>query len=138
MTAEIEVGDKADGMIVTQGGLTGGYGLYLREGRPTFVYNYLDIERYTVASKDALPKGKAKLIVDFQYDGKAGERGKGGKHLLVPPGYNGKLPESGYYVHKASSNRQIVGARSLPVGGVKNFHCACVWKPIPSLSWSNL
>lgn len=45
------------------------------------------------------------------------DAGKGGKHLLLPPGYAGDVPASGYYVHKASSNRQIVGARSLPVGG---------------------
>lgn len=43
--------------------------------------------------------------------------GKGGKHLLVPPGYAGSLPAEGYYVHHASSHRQIVGARSLPVNG---------------------
>jgi|SoiMethySBSTD1v2_1073268.scaffolds.fasta_scaffold04364_18 hypothetical protein len=43
--------------------------------------------------------------------------GKGGKHLLLPPDYTGKVPSSGYYVHRASSNRQIVGARSLPVNG---------------------
>src|SRR5215831_19224295 len=42
------------------------------------------------------------------------DAGKGGRHLLVPPDYQGYLPE-GYYVHRASSNRQIVGARSLPV-----------------------
>ena len=45
------------------------------------------------------------------------DEGKGGKHLLVPPDYKGDLPSSGYYVHRASSNRQIVGARSLPVNG---------------------
>ena len=44
------------------------------------------------------------------------DAGKGGKHLLVPPDYEGTLPD-GYYVHRASSNRQIVGARSLPVNG---------------------
>ncbi len=43
--------------------------------------------------------------------------GKGGKHLLVGPDYKGTLPENGYYVHRASSNLQIVGARSLPVNG---------------------
>jgi hypothetical protein len=45
------------------------------------------------------------------------DAGKGGKHLLVPPDYQGTLPASGYYIHQASSNRQIVGARSLPVDG---------------------
>ena len=45
------------------------------------------------------------------------DAGKGGKHLLVGPDYKGDLPKDGYYVHRASSNIQIVGARSLPVGG---------------------
>jgi hypothetical protein len=44
------------------------------------------------------------------------DAGKGGKHLLLPPDYDGDVPD-GYYVHRASSNQQIVGARSLPVGG---------------------
>jgi hypothetical protein len=45
------------------------------------------------------------------------DAGKGGKHLLVSPDYKGPVPTTGYYVHRASSNRQIVGARSLPVNG---------------------
>ncbi len=44
------------------------------------------------------------------------DAGKGGKHVLLPPDYSRDIPD-GYYVHRASSNRQIVGARSLPVGG---------------------
>jgi hypothetical protein len=43
--------------------------------------------------------------------------GDGGKHLLLGPGYTGEVSDTGYYVHRASSNRLIVGARSLPVGG---------------------
>jgi hypothetical protein len=45
------------------------------------------------------------------------DAGKGGKHLLIGPDYRGEIPAAGYYIHKASSNRQIVGARSLPVNG---------------------
>jgi len=45
------------------------------------------------------------------------DEGKGGKHVLVPPNYRGALPSTGYYIHRASSNRQIVGIRSLPVNG---------------------
>ena len=45
------------------------------------------------------------------------DAGKGGKHLLLPPDYAGEVPSSGYYIHRASSNRQIVGVRSLPVNG---------------------
>lgn len=45
------------------------------------------------------------------------DAGNGGKHLLLGPDHTGDLPRGGYYVHRASSNRQIIGARSLPVGG---------------------
>jgi arylsulfatase A-like enzyme len=97
ITADVEVPERGEGMIVTQGGLTGGYGLYLRDGKPTFVYNYLDVERYMVSGKDALPKGKLKLVVDFVYDGKPGERGKGGTVTISANGNEvaeGKLPRT--------------------------------------------
>jgi arylsulfatase A-like enzyme len=85
ITAEIEVpGSNANGMIITHGGLEGGYGLYLRDGKPTFVYNFLSVERFTFAAKDPLPKGKAKLVVDFAYDG--GGMGKGGKITMSANG----------------------------------------------------
>jgi hypothetical protein len=45
-------------MIVTHGGLVGGYGLYVRDGKPTFVYNDLAMERFTFAGREPLPKGK--------------------------------------------------------------------------------
>ena len=72
LTADIEVPEAgAEGMIVTHGGLVGGYGLYLRDGKPTFVYNYLALERSTFAGQEPLPKGKVKLEVDFAYEGGA-------------------------------------------------------------------
>ncbi|HKB03692.1 MAG TPA: arylsulfatase, partial [Gemmataceae bacterium] len=97
ITADLEDADKAEGMIVTHGGMVGGYGLYLRDGKPTFAYNYLDIDRYTVAGKDALPKGKVKLAVNFAYDGRPGERGKGGTITISANGSKvaeGQLPRT--------------------------------------------
>jgi arylsulfatase len=77
LTANIEVPEAgAEGMIVTHGGLVGGYGLYVRDGKPTFVYNNLALERVTLAGREPLPKGKVQLGVDFVYNGGAGERGK--------------------------------------------------------------
>lgn len=78
LTADIEVPEGgAEGMIVTQGGLVGGYGLYLHEGKPVFVYNYLALDRPTIAAADPLPPGKVRIEVDFDYHGAAGEMGKG-------------------------------------------------------------
>jgi arylsulfatase len=85
ITADIEEPDAAsNGMIVTHGGVEGGYGLYMREGKPTFVYNYLGIERPTFTANEQLPKGKNRIVVDFNYDG--GGMGKGGTVTLSANG----------------------------------------------------
>ncbi len=85
ITADVELpAGNESGMIVTHGGITGGYGLYLREGKPTFVYNYLGVERPTVAAKGALPRGKSRVVVDFKYDG--GGLGKGGSITITSAG----------------------------------------------------
>jgi arylsulfatase len=85
VTADIEVPNgKAEGMIVTHGGLEGGYGLYLRDGKPVFVYNFLSVERMTFAAAEPLPPGKVTLVVDFRYDG--GGMGKGGQITLSANG----------------------------------------------------
>jgi arylsulfatase len=85
ITADVEVPDGgANGMIVTHGGVEGGYGLYLRDGKPTFVYNYLGIERPTFTAKNPLAKGKNKLVIDFKFDG--GGMGKGGTVTMTANG----------------------------------------------------
>jgi arylsulfatase len=46
ITAEIEVpAGGANGVLVTQGGRFSGWGLYLKDGKPTFTYNLLDVQR---------------------------------------------------------------------------------------------
>jgi hypothetical protein len=44
------------------------------------------------------------------------EAGAGGRHLLLPPGYDGPVPD-GYHVARSTANRVLGGIRSLPVGG---------------------
>ena len=70
ITAEITVPQGgADGMIATMGGRFGGYGLYLLKGKPVFVYNMLDLERFRWEGDEALAPGKHKIVFDFTYDG---------------------------------------------------------------------
>jgi arylsulfatase A-like enzyme len=77
LTADVEIpASGAEGIIATQGGIVGGYGLYIREGKPTFVYNYLSLDRFTFTGKDPLPKGNVQLKVDFAYKGGPKELGK--------------------------------------------------------------
>ncbi|MDM0012176.1 arylsulfatase [Variovorax sp. J22P168] len=77
ITAEIEVPQGgANGVLFAQGGRFGGFSLYLKDGKPTYTYNWVGLERYTVTAPQALAPGKATIKVDFAYDG--GGPGKGG------------------------------------------------------------
>ncbi len=68
--AEIDVPEGgAEGVIVTDGGRFGGYGLYLLKGKPIFVWNLLDLKRMRWEGKDALKPGKHTLEYDFKFDG---------------------------------------------------------------------
>jgi hypothetical protein len=40
------------------------------------------------------------------------DRGEGGKYLIVPPGYDGPLPDSGYFIAHSKTNRVLYGARA--------------------------
>jgi arylsulfatase A-like enzyme len=67
--AEIEIPQGgAQGMIVTDGGRFGGYGLYLMKGKPVFLWNLLDLKRVRWESPEALAPGKHTLEYDFKYD----------------------------------------------------------------------
>jgi len=98
LTADLEIPDGgAEGMIITHGGLVGGYGLYVRDGKPTFVYNYLALDRYAIAGQQPLPKGKVQLKVDFAYNGKPGERGQPAAVTMMVNGTKiaqGQLPKT--------------------------------------------
>jgi arylsulfatase A-like enzyme len=85
ITADIDAAAPNEtGVIIAQGGRFGGWALYLDKGRPTYTYNFLDRQRFTIASRDALPAGKANVRMDFAYDG--GGLGKGGKVTLLVGG----------------------------------------------------
>jgi arylsulfatase len=85
ISADVEIPAKgADGMIITQGGLFGGWALYLDKGKPTFSYNTVNLYHYTIASPQVLASGKHTLVFDFKYDG--GGIGKGGTGTLSADG----------------------------------------------------
>ena len=85
ITADIDVpADGGDGMIVTDGGRFGGYGLYLLKGKPVFTYNLLDLERFRWEGADPLNPGKHQIVFNFTYDGPG--FGKGGTGVLTLDG----------------------------------------------------
>jgi len=60
--------NAGDGMIVTQGGRFGGYGFYVLNRKPVFLYNFVDLQRTRWEGPELMP-GKHTLEFDFKYDG---------------------------------------------------------------------
>lgn len=84
ITAEIEIPEGgADGVLVTQGGRFGGWGLYILDDKPVYVYNVANLERYEIKGKPLKP-GKHTIKYEFDYDG--GGAGKGGNGRLYVDG----------------------------------------------------
>ena len=70
VTAEIEVpATGGDGMILTSGGRFAGYGFYILNGKPVWLWNMVDLERLKWEGKDVLTPGKHTITFDFVYDG---------------------------------------------------------------------
>ena len=91
MTADVEIPQGgSDGVILAQGGRFGGWSLYVKDGKPTYCYNFLGLQQTKVAAPQALTVGKATIRMDFDYDG--GGVGKGGTASLL---VNGEKVASG-------------------------------------------
>jgi arylsulfatase A-like enzyme len=81
--ADVEIPQGgANGVIFEQGGKFGGWSIYLRDGKPTYQYNWLGLERYTLGSDKPVPPGKATIRFEFAYDGGGPGRGGTGRILL--------------------------------------------------------
>jgi len=91
ITAEVTIPKGgAKGVILAQAGRFGGWSLYLKNGKPTYSYNFLGLKRFTIAAKNPVSAGKAKIGFEFAYDG--GGLGKGGTGTLF---VNGKKVAQG-------------------------------------------
>ena len=85
ITAEVDIPQGgAEGMINTLGGSQGGHALYLLKGKPVFVYNFYNLERFRWEGQAALTPGKHTVVFDFKYDGPG--FGKGGTGVLSVDG----------------------------------------------------
>jgi len=85
ITAEVTIPDGgANGVILCQAGRFGGWSLYLKDGKPTYTYNFLGLQRFSISADKAVPAGKATIRYDFAYDG--GGLAKGGMGTILVNG----------------------------------------------------
>jgi len=79
--ADVEIPESgAEGVLLTQGGRFAGWGFFLEDSKPTYVYNFANSERYIIQSPEKLASGKSTIKFNFDYDG--GEVGAGGNGKL--------------------------------------------------------
>jgi arylsulfatase len=85
ISADVEIPQGgANGVILAQAGRFGGWSLYMKDGKPTYAYNFLGLQRSTVAASQALAAGKATIRYEFVSDGPS--MGKGGIGTILVNG----------------------------------------------------
>jgi arylsulfatase A-like enzyme len=85
ITAEVNIPQGGgEGVIVTEGGRWGGFGLYLLNGKPVFIYNFLILAMFRWEGQAPVAPGQHTIVFDFTYDGPG--VAKGGTGVLKVDG----------------------------------------------------
>ena len=117
VSAKVKVGANANGMIFTQGGNTGGWAFYVKDGKLAVAHNYLDVEHYSVKSTDPVAAGEHEVKMEFAYEG-GKETGKGGTAKLFLDGRavgSGKIEKTTPFKYSLSENQDIGSDTGTPV-----------------------
>jgi arylsulfatase len=79
ITADVEIPKSgAEGVLLSAGGVDGGYSLYVKGGKLRYAYNYVAEALYHVESKEAVSPGRHQLRYEFEPTGKPDlQKGKG-------------------------------------------------------------
>ena len=110
-------GESAGGVLVSQAGRFGGWSLYVKEGRPTYHYNYLGLEQYSVTADAALPEGEATVTMAFDYDGEPKLGGGGTVTLSIDgkPVGSGRVEKTQFAIWSADETANVGIDRETPV-----------------------
>ena len=91
VTAQLVIAESgASGVIVTQGGMVGGWSLYAHKGRLKYCYNLFGILHFMITADQPIPAGEHQVRMEFAYDG--GGLAKGGDVTLY---YDGQAVGTG-------------------------------------------
>ncbi len=117
ITAEVEVPKGGvEGVILCQAGRFGGWSLYAKGGKVKYCYNWVGLERYTIAADKPLPTGKVTIRYEFAFDG--GKPGSGGKGTLFVNGAKvaeGRIEHTNAFVFSADETADVGVDEATPV-----------------------
>jgi len=124
ITAEVTIPEGgAEGMLNTNGGRFGGYGLYLLKGKPVFAQNIVGFATVKWAGKEAIPAGKHTIEFEFTYDGPG--LGKGGTGVLKADGQevaSEKVPHTTPFIFQWDETFDVGSDTGTPVVD-KDYQC---------------
>lgn len=117
VSAKADIKDNANGVIFTQGGNTGGWGFYMKDGKLVAAHNFIDVKRFIVRSDQTVPAGKHDLKMTFNYEG-GKEMGKNGTVSLFVDGKSvgsGKVDQTTPFKYSLSENQDVGTDTGTPV-----------------------
>lgn len=106
-----------DNTVLLFSSLMGAESIFLTGNADTIYYlSFIDLSNGPMVVEQP-PKGLGTIndmwfswIIDIGFPGP--DRGEGGKYLIVPPGYDGPLPEGGFYIARSKTLRAMYAARA--------------------------
>jgi len=118
VTAQVTVpeGGPCEGVILSQGGIAGGWIFYLKNGRLTYCYNFAGLEKFVISSTQALSSGEHQVRMEFAYDG--GGLAKGGTVKLYVDGKavgSGRVERTMAIIFSADETSDVGIKRGSPI-----------------------
>jgi arylsulfatase A-like enzyme len=68
-TADVEIEDGAEGVLLCQGSAVGGWSFYVKDGGLHYVHNYVRRDIFSVSSPETVPDGRHELRFEFEPTG---------------------------------------------------------------------
>jgi arylsulfatase len=70
ITAEVDFKQGDEGVLISQGGIDGGYVFYVQDGKLHYIYNYVARKFFHAESVQEIPDGRHQLRYEFEVTGK--------------------------------------------------------------------
>jgi arylsulfatase len=117
ITAEVEIPQGGgEGVILAQGGRFAGWSLYMKDGRVSYVHNWVGKERYTITAPEPVAPGKATIRYEFAYEG--GKPGSGGTGAIFVNGQKvaeGRISNTTPFLFSADETADVGTDGATPV-----------------------
>ncbi len=69
ITADVALAEGDEGVLISQGGIDGGYSFYVKDGKLQYIYNYVARNFFHVESNVDVPAGRHQLRYEFEVTG---------------------------------------------------------------------